>query len=688
MSQLSNRLASETSPYLQQHASNPVHWQPWDKEALEIAKQTNKPILLSIGYSACHWCHVMAHESFENKKIAVLMNELFVNIKVDREERPDLDKIYQSAHHLLNQRGGGWPLTVILTPEEQIPFFAGTYFPDTPKHNMPAFADVLQRVEAFYREHPEDIDKQNSSLRNALHNMANIPVSDESLNSFPIDACRQQLAKTYDKKFAGFGDAPKFPHPTNLEFLLRHYIATRQSGQADPASYAMLTETLAAMVKGGLYDQLGGGFYRYSVDKQWAIPHFEKMLYDNGPLLSLYAQTYFVLKEQNFHIFRDAAEQTANWLIREMTSNEGAYYSTLDADSEGKEGTFYIWTRQQIKETLNDTEYKIAEKYYGLKAKANFEGKWHLNINASVDSIAKKLKLSEPEVTESIATIKQKLFSIRAKRIAPGRDEKILTSWNALMIKGMAISGRLLQNEQFIRSAHKAIDFVRNTLFKDKRLLASCKDGKAHLMAYLDDYVFLIDALLESLQARWRSEDLEFAIELADIVMQHFYDSENGGFYFTANDHEQLISRPKPLMDEAIPSGNGIAAYVLNRLGHLTGEQAYIDAADKTLHYAWRSINEIPYAHAALLFALDETLNPPAIIVIRANENEIKQWQQAVDKSYQPNKMVFAIPASVTDLPGTLKERKATDAPIAYACSGTSCKPAVRDISELETVFC
>ncbi len=688
MSQLSNRLASETSPYLQQHASNPVHWQPWDKEALAIAKQTNKPILLSIGYSACHWCHVMAHESFENKKIAAVMNELFVNIKVDREERPDLDKIYQSAHQLLNQRGGGWPLTVILTPEEQIPFFAGTYFPDTPKHNMPAFADVLQRVEAFYREHPEDIDKQNSSLQNALHNMANIPVSDESLNSLPIDACRQQLAKTYDKKFAGFGDAPKFPHPTNLEFLLRHYIVTRQSGQADAASYAMLTETLAAMVKGGLYDQLGGGFYRYSVDKQWVIPHFEKMLYDNGPLLSLYAQTYSVLKEQNFNIFRDAAEQTANWLIREMTSNEGAYYSTLDADSEGKEGTFYIWSKQQIKEILTDTEYKIAEKYYGLNAKANFEGKWHLNIQASVDSIAKKLKLSEPEVTESIATIKQKLFSIRAKRIPPGRDEKILTSWNALMIKGMAISGRLLQNDKFICSAHKAIDFVRDTLFKDKRLLATCKDGKAHLMAYLDDYVFLIDALLESLQARWRSEDLEFAIELADIVMQHFYDSEKGGFYFTANDHEQLISRPKPLMDEAIPSGNGIAAYALNRLGHLTGEQTYIDAADKTLHYAWCSINEIPYAHAALLFALDETLNPPTIIVIRGNENEIRQWQQAVDKNYQPNKMVFAIPASLTDLPGILNERKATDAPIAYACSGTSCKPAVSDLSELETVFC
>jgi len=685
MSKLTNRLANETSPYLQQHADNPVHWQPWDEQALEAARQTSKPILLSIGYSACHWCHVMAHESFESEEIAKVMNDLFINIKVDREERPDLDKIYQSAHNLLNQRGGGWPLTVILTPDEQIPFFAGTYFPNTPKHNMPAFADILERVEAFYRENPDDINKQNNSLLEALNSMANIPASSEGLSSFPIDACRQQLAKTYDKEYAGFGDAPKFPHPTNLEFLLRHYCATQQSGQADRVSHAMLTDTLNAMARGGIYDQLGGGFCRYSVDKEWAIPHFEKMLYDNGPLLSLYAQTHVILKDEDLN-YDKIINETGNWVIREMTSDDGAYYSTLDADSEGEEGTFYIWTNEQIKNVLSDSEYSIASQYYGLDGEVNFEGKWHLNIKSPVEAIVKDSGQSHGDINEVIKTINQKLFNERSKRIYPGRDEKILTAWNALMIKGMAISGRLLNNSEFIESAHNAIDFIRTTMFKDNRLLATYKDGKAHLMAYLDDYVFLIDALLESLQAKWRTQDLEFAIQLADIVMQQFYDEENGGFYFTANNHEQLILRPKPLMDEAIPSGNGIAAYALNRLGHLIGEQRYIDAAENTLHYAWRSIGEVPHAHAALLFALDETLNPPSIIVIRGNPDEVKQWQHICDKNYQLNKLVFAIPGSEKNLPGLLNDRKAVDKPVAYACSGTSCQRPIGNVTELENV--
>ena len=687
MSQLRNRLATETSPYLQQHADNPVHWQPWDTEALALARELNKPILLSIGYSACHWCHVMAHESFENEQIATIMNRLFVNIKVDREERPDLDKIYQSAHNLLNQRGGGWPLTVILTPDEQIPFFAGTYFPDKPKHNMPAFTEVLERIEEFYRQHPDDINKQNESLLNALDSIANIPVDEsQRLTSFPIDGCRQQLEKTYDKKFAGFGSAPKFPHPTNLEFLLRHYSATQQAGQADEMSYSMLSNTLSAMANGGIYDQLGGGFCRYSVDDEWAIPHFEKMLYDNGPLLSLYAQASVLLKDDDA-VFKRIATETGDWVIREMTSSEGAYYSTLDADSEGEEGTFYVWTVEQIKEALSDAEYKIAEQRYGLSGEVNFEGKWHLNIKASLNTIAAVLNQSAQEIQNSLDNITAKLFAKRAERIHPGRDEKILSAWNALMIKGMAISGRLLHNDSFITSAHNSIDFIRTTLFIDNRLLATYKDGRAHLMAYLDDYVFLIDALLESLQARWRKQDLEFAIQLADIVMQHFYDEDNGGFYFTADDHENLIQRPKPLMDEAIPAGNGIAAYALNRLGHLIGEQRYIDAAENTLYYAWRSITEVPYAHGALLFALDEHLNPSPLLIIRGEEQELDKWLQVSNQSYRLNQLTFAIPDSVTDLPGLLSQRKPSDTTIAYFCSGMSCQPPITDINKLQGIF-
>ncbi len=685
MTQLSNRLASQTSPYLQQHADNPVHWQPWDKQALTLAQQSQKPILLSIGYSACHWCHVMAHESFENEKIANVMNKLFINIKVDREERPDLDKIYQSAHHLLNQRGGGWPLTVILTPEEQIPFFAGTYFPDTPKHGMPSFTQILERVENFYQKNRDDINKQNESLLDALNNMANLPASNtQHLTSFPIDSCRQQLAKTYDKEFSGFGDAPKFPHPTNLEFLLRHYLATQQSGQPDNTSRTMLVDTLTAMAKGGLYDQLGGGFCRYSVDKEWSIPHFEKMLYDNGPLLSLYTQVGTASDNTSF---KQIAIETGEWIIREMTSSEGGYYSTLDADSEGEEGTFYVWSCEQIKDLLTAQEYQIAEQRFGLKDIPNFEDKWHLNIKATATSIAKQHNQPEAEINVSLNNIKQKLFTQREQRIHPGRDEKILTSWNALMIKGMAISGQLLQQDNFIHSAHRAIDFIHSTLFKNNQLLATYKDGNAHLMAYLDDYVFLIDALLESLQASWRNSDLEFAIQLADIVMQHFYDNDNGGFYFTADDHENLILRPKPLMDEAIPSGNGIAAYVLNRLGHLMGEQRYIDAAEKTLHYAWRSIAEVPHAHAALLFALDEILNPPAMLIIRGKEPELKLWQQTCNKNYQLNQLVFPIPDSVKPLPGLLDDRPAQEKTCAYLCAGTSCKPVITDINELAHLY-
>lgn len=693
MSNLTNRLATETSPYLQQHADNPVHWQPWDAQALDLAKKMNKPILLSIGYSACHWCHVMTHESFENQQIAAIMNRLFINIKVDREERPDLDKIYQSAHNLLNQRGGGWPLTVILTPDEQIPFFAGTYFPDVAKHNMPAFTEMLERIEEFYRQHPADIDKQNQSLLDALDSLSNMPVDEsQQLTSYPIDSCRQQLEKTYDKKFAGFGDAPKFPHPSNLEFLLRHFTATKQSGHADEMSSTMLSNTLNAMATGGLFDQLGGGFYRYSVDNEWAIPHFEKMLYDNGPLLALYAQASVLLDKDN-NFFASIAKQTGDWVIQDMTSEQGAYYSTLDADSEGAEGTFYIWSNEEIKSVLNNHEFLIAERYYGLNDIENFEGQWHLNVKSSINTVAEELNLTEEDIQQSIQSINQKLLKQRNKRIHPDRDEKVLTSWNALMIKGMSLSGRLLEEDRFIDSAHAAIDFIHDTLFVNHRLLATYKDGKAHLMAYLDDYVYLIDALLESLQARWRTQDLLFAIELADIVMDHFEDTENGGFYFTANDHENLIQRPKPLMDEAIPSGNGMAAYALNRLGHLIGEQRYIDAAENTLYYAWKSINEVPYAHASLLAALDETLNPPSILIIRQAESdseskvESNSWQKACNEHYQLKRLVFAIPNSIDSLPGNLDEKKAMDTSIAFYCTGTQCAAPITDIEALKDLL-
>ncbi len=682
-----NRLFNEASPYLQQHAHNPVDWWPWCEEALTQAKEQDKPILLSIGYSACHWCHVMAHESFEDKKTAQAMNDLFINIKVDREERPDLDKIYQSAHQLLNQRPGGWPLTMILSPDDQTPFFAGTYFPVTAKHQMPAFREILGRVNEFYKENGSDIREQSQSLINALAgidpNIDQETAANTQLNGAPIDQARQQLEQHYDKIRGGFGNAPKFPHPTNLERLLRHWSATREYGNEDTRALQMVNKTLLAMAQGGIYDQLGGGFYRYSVDDDWMIPHFEKMLYDNGPLLTLYSEVYAVTKNETY---QRTINETALWVMREMQSGEGGYYSTLDADSEGEEGRFYVWTPEQVKSLINDDEYAVFNQVYGLDRDANFEDQWHLHTFEDLEKVASKLCVSNQKARKRLNNARKILLAEREKRIYPGRDEKILTSWNGLMIKGMASAGRHLDDLEYITSAQKAIDFIEENLFVNGRLLATYKDGQARLMAYLDDYAFMLDALLEMLQAQWRDSDIIFAIRLADALLQHFEDTQHGGFYFTAHDHETLIHRPKPVMDEAIPAGNAIATYALTRLGHLLGEQKYLDAAHHTIQAAWPTISHAPYASAAFLHGLEEHLYPPDIYVLRGRPKEMKLWQQQIEKRFSSRRMIFCTPDSEKNLPGLLAQRQAADTgTVAYHCSGTQCYPPITHIDELES---
>jgi uncharacterized protein YyaL (SSP411 family) len=681
-----NRLAGETSPYLQQHADNPVDWYPWGPEAVQKARDENKPILLSIGYSACHWCHVMAHESFEDPATAEVLNRLYVNIKVDREERPDLDKIYQSAFQLLNQRGGGWPLNVMLTPDDHTPFFAGTYFPRDARHGMPPFTEVLQRVADFYHEHQDDIRQQNRALQEAMQQLN--PAGGYgriTLDSAPLDAARHQLAQNYDATYGGFGQAPKFPHPSNLERLLRHWVSTSLNGRGDEAARDMLHLTLHGMGAGGLYDQLGGGFYRYSVDEKWMIPHFEKMLYDNGPLLHLYTEAWRALGD---NAFRRIATETAEWVMREMQSAEGGYYSTLDADSEGEEGKFYVWTPQQVQQILSDEEYAVAAPHYGLDRPANFEGHWHLHVYAPLESIAEQLQIPLEHAQQRLQTARDKLFNIREQRVRPGRDEKILTAWNGLMIKGMACAGRHLERHDFIESARQAVDFIRDTMFVDQRLLATCKDGKAHLMAYLDDYAFMLDGLLELLQAEWRDQDLAFAVQLADVLLEHFEDKQNGGFFFTANDHERLFHRPKPTMDESTPAGNGIAAFVLQRIGHMIGDMRYIDAAERTLQMSWPGLSQIPYAHGAILLALEEYLYPPQLIILRGKPTAMRNWVRRCDAGYSPSRLCFAIPEDAKHLPGLLGERRVTDAEVtAYPCSGTSCQPAVTQIHELESLL-
>ena len=681
----SNRLAAETSPYLLQHAHNPVDWYPWSSEALETAREHNLPILLSIGYSACHWCHVMAHESFEDPATAEVMNRLFINIKVDREERPDLDKIYQSAHQLLNQRGGGWPLTVFLTPTDLTPFFAGTYFPPERRYGMPSFVEVLQHIAAFYQQHAEEIHAQNRQLRDALDSLNPAQSTDlQQLTPAPLDEARQQLARNYDATWGGFGQAPKFPHPTNLERLLRHWATTTLDDRADTQARDMLLNTLHAMASGGIYDQLGGGFCRYSVDDKWMIPHFEKMLYDNGPLLSLYSQAW---QASGHKVFQRITEETAAWVMREMQAPDGGYYSTLDADSEGEEGRFYVWTREEVEALLSSDEYAVVARTYGLDGEANFEGRWHLHVYHDTASVAENLGLTVAQATALLNNARHKLFLRREQRVRPGRDEKVLTAWNGLMIKGMAAAGRRLGRPDFIRSAQLAVDFIRTQLFRDGRLLASYKDGRAQLMAYLDDHVFLLDGLLELLQAEWRPQDLQLAMELAELLLTHFEDPQHGGFYFTADDHEQLIHRPKPSMDDAMPSGNGVAALVLGRLGHLLGEPRYTHAAERTLQNTWQMISQMPYVHCALLDALEEYLYPPEIIIVRGEGEALIQASQLGQQGYSPRRLSFAIPATETDLPGLLAERPARNDFIAYHCSGTTCQPPITSTKELATTL-
>ena len=660
-----NRLAKETSPYLLQHADNPVDWYPWGEEAFARARETGKPVMLSVGYSACHWCHVMAHESFEDEATAELMNELFINVKVDREERPDIDKIYQTAHQLITQRGGGWPLTMFLDGDDQRPFFGGTYFPKEARYGMPAFGDLLKNIASYYEQKRDEVRQQSSRLLDVFGRLAPAPATDgEALSDAPLALARNTFEQTLDREYGGFGSAPKFPHPTTIDRLLRHWRSTANETEPDVEALFMAALTLARMAEGGLFDHVGGGFYRYSVDQYWQIPHFEKMLYDNGPLLAVYAQAAVATGDT---LFADAANATADWMLADMRDDNGGFYATRDADSEGHEGLFYLWDPDEVRELLDDN-YEVFAKRFGLNTDANFEGRWHLTVRE--------------QVTEDEAAVinkaKRVLLARRDTRVAPGRDEKQLTSWNALAIRGLAIAGRALERPDLIDAAADAVEFLRDNLMRDGRLLASYKDGEARFAAYLDDHAFLLDALLELLQARWNTQHLEFAQQLAELLLEHFEDKGDGGFWFTANDHEQLIHRSKPLADEAVPSGNGVAAFALQRLGFLLGETTYLDAAERTLRAAWRAISEVPHGHVSLLTALEEYLQHPEIVVIRGANDDISRWRDSAAKVYAPRRLVFAIPEDEAGLPGALADRKPlAGETVAYRCLGTHCEMPV-----------
>jgi len=657
-----------------------VDWYPWGDEAFELARRENKPILLSIGYSACHWCHVMAHESFEDPGSAALMNTLFVNVKVDREERPDVDRIYQLAHQMLIQRGGGWPLTMFLSPDTRRPFFGGTYFPKEARHGMPAFTELLQRVSRFYRDRGEDIARQGEALQQALDDMQPAPATkQETLDSAPLALAREQLAASFDTQFGGFGSAPKFPHPTNIEFLLRSWRASASSDEPDLHSLYMASLTLTRMAEGGIYDQLGGGFARYSVDRYWMIPHFEKMLCDNGQLLRIYANAAIATGDP---VFRQVASQTADWVIRDMQSPQGGYWSALDADSEGHEGRFYAWDAQHVRSVLPPEVYPVFERRYGLDRPANFEGLWHLHAWRAEEDIAQELHLCAQDVAARLEQGRSILLELRNARVWPGRDEKILTAWNGLAIAGMATAARALSRPELAHSATRAVDFIRSQLWQDGRLLAAHKDERSRFPAYLDDHVFLIDGLIELLQTRWRSEDLRFAVDLAEVVLTHFQDQKSGGFFFTADDHEALIHRSRSFADDALPAGNAVAAQVLGRLGALLGETRYLDAAARTLRAAWELLRQAPHAHAAMLTALSEHLEMPDTVIIRGSAADAGQWRDELSMMYAPRRLVFAIPEDAA-LPPALEDKRPMNETIAYVCRGTTCSAPVRSLASL-----
>ncbi|MGP1677216.1 MAG: thioredoxin domain-containing protein [Burkholderiales bacterium] len=696
-----NRLAQETSPYLQQHAGNPVDWYAWGEEALQAARAQDKPILLSVGYSACHWCHVMAHESFEDVEVAAVMNRHFINIKVDREERPDLDQIYQLAQQMISQRPGGWPLTMFLTPAQE-PFFGGTYFPKTPRHGLPGFADLLARVAQFYHSERAQIAHQGEAVVSAFERMQPAsPAHHSEFSAGPIDRAMEALAASFDARYGGFGAAPKFPHPTDLELCLRRHAlsgarpdaggveggasGTAAAQQADPLRMAIYT--LGRMAVGGIYDQLGGGFCRYSVDAHWLIPHFEKMLYDNGPLLERYSDAWTLTRDP---LFAEVVEETAAWVMREMQSAAGGYYSSLDADSEHEEGRFYVWTPQQARALLSEEEYAVCAPFYGLDQAANFEsGYWHLHVARGLDEIAKSVGRPAQECGALLARSRAKLFAARELRIRPGRDEKILTNWNALMIQGMARAARVFGRAEWLDSARAALDFIRSTLWREEqgaqraRLFATCKDGRAHLNAYLDDYAFLLAALIELMQADFHRRDLEFAEDLAGVLLEQFYDPVSGGFFFTSHDHEKLIHRPKPGYDSATPSGNGVAAFALQRLGHITGESRYLDATLRTLQLFYPALAQHSTGCASLLMALEESLEPPRVVILRGPEGQMREWRQILDQMYLPATLILALAPGVADLPPLLAKPIAPEAVNAWVCQGVICLAPVDNLDGL-----
>ncbi len=672
-----NRLIHETSPYLRQHAHNPVDWYPWGEEALAKARREDKPIFLSIGYSACHWCHVMERESFENEPTAALMNELFVNIKVDREERPDLDSIYMEAVQAMTGQGG-WPMSMFLTPEGK-PFYGGTYYPPEPRYGMPSFIQVLHSVANAYQSKRDQINDQAQRLTDMLQRTVTLSAQDSDLSTAILDEAIQQLLQYFDSEEGGFGSQPKFPQPMTLDFAM-----TQQARKGDLDALYMAELTLEKMAHGGIYDQLGGGFHRYSVDAIWLTPHFEKMLYDNAQLLRSYLHAWLIT---GLPLYRRIIDETIDYVLREMTSPEGGFYSTQDADSEGEEGKFFVWTPTEIEAILGKEAATVFNAYYGVSARGNFEGKNILHVVTPVENVAQRFQMPVEAVERSLAASRRKLFDAREQRIKPGRDEKVLTEWNGLMIHALAECGAALRRDDALHAAQNAANFILQQMSQpDGKLYRSYKDGQARLNAYLEDYAAFGIALVALYEATFDLRWLGEASRLTRLLIAQFGDDQNSGFYQTGLDHEQLVVRRKDFIDNAIPSGNSLTAELLLKLAVLTGNEDYRRQARLICLVMKESMARQPTGFGRLLCALNHLLVPSQEIAIVGDPEgaDTAALLQVVRSRYLPTSVLaLKRPGEESMLPLLEGRDLVNGQAAAYVCENYACKLPVTDVQAL-----
>ena len=681
VAQRTNRLIHETSPYLRQHAHNPVDWYPWGEAALERARRENKPILLSVGYSACHWCHVMERESFENEAIARLMNEQFVNIKVDREERPDVDHVYMNAVQMLTGRGG-WPMTVFLTPDGK-PFYGGTYFPPEDRHGLPGFPRVLTAVAQAYAQKPNEIAKTVGEVMAALERLEAPRPAAHALDADVVVRAAHHLAGSYDETFGGLGQAPKFPNATVLELFLRVYC-----GSGERRVLEMVLHTLRQMARGGMYDQLGGGFHRYSVDARWLVPHFEKMLYDNAQLVPLYLAAYQVSGEA---FFAGIARETLDYVGREMRDPGGGFYSTQDADSEGVEGKFFLWDVAEVRQVLGDDAAEIACRYWDISEPGNFERRNILHVTLDVEQLARLFRRDADTINRLLEDSRTRLLAVREQRVKPHRDDKILTAWNGLMISAFAKGAEVLDDERYARMAVDAVTFIEATLQRGDRLLSTYKDGTAKLNGYLDDYAFFIAALLDVFELVQERHYLDRATALADSMIGHFWDAAAGGFFFTSDDHETLIVRSKPVFDGSIPSGNSVAAHDLLRLYHYTERAEYLDRAEAVLRLFAGPMHEQPFGVSRMLCSLDFFVRQPREIVLVGSRAAAatKTLLRHLRHVFVPNRTLTVVdPACADQLPAFIRGKTPIDGqPTVYVCHNRTCSAPVTTWADIRPLL-